>query len=115
MKMYFDLVSGEARAEGCGSCIHCDEDFIWFNLEIGQISVKLSSSELREFCNFLDASYNSKEYIERMIIGYALIALERVNESSRNLCIYDDKLALIFNLKVDVISALSNYLRRYII
>lgn len=108
---FFNLENG--KNDSTNPCVHFSDGNLWFNIQLGQASIHFSSfSSLQKFCSFLEKAEGEKRFcqIERND-DFDLIALENEDEGTRNLCIYDGNLSLIFNLKIEIILGLAKFLR----
>lgn len=112
--MYFNLntnVSGEGEM-GHVPCAHFADGNLWFNLELGQVAVHFDSHDLLlKFCSLLDMSKDTTEYVEYDGEEFSLLALEEEDVGTRNLCIYNRNISIVFNIEVTAIAGLSNFLR----
>ena len=103
--MFYHLRTGIVSDVGFNPCCWLADNYIFFDYGC-LLSVSLSLRD--EIVDILKKALTCTDYISRSCDS--LIALENVDEGTRNLCIYDKQIQLIINLEVEHFPSLIEFL-----
>lgn len=111
--MFYNLLNGQEEQTGNNNSLHCyrSDTFIFFCDGRGQHSIMIRDNEMESFCQFLESALVSENYVELKMESF-LLAFEKIDEGSRNLCMVDSRLYMIYNLDMHNLVNLPSYLRK---
>jgi hypothetical protein len=107
--MFFDLDTGETLPNAKQMRVYCwmADDNLWI---ASGIETSIQQFPTKKFRSFIVQSMLTSEYIDMSDDGL-MIALESVDEGTRNLIIWNGRLFISINMEVSNLAKLSEYLK----
>lgn len=112
--MFYNLATGKIDSPDThGPSLWRADDLVFIDAGCAMLSFNLDDEEMDSFCRFIEEAIATEGYIDFKDDG-PFIAFEDRDEGYRNLCIYDGRVQMIINLKMQNLIGLPDFLRSQI-